>query len=147
MPLPDQDSAAGHSFALEVDGTVIPQITEVSGLRLGQDVVEFKSSASDGEYVVRTLPGRPREGELTVVRPRDGGDSFESWIADVRAGRGAGGGSAAAVLVLDAEGTPVKRYKLLGATPKHLEVSTITSGGTGVLTEKLVLTYEAVEVE
>ncbi|GAA3731587.1 phage tail protein [Plantactinospora mayteni] len=147
MPLPEHDVAVGHSFALDLDGTVISQITEVSGLRLGQDVVEFKSNTPDGKYVIHTVPGRPHDGELTLVRPRRDGNSFEGWIADIRAGQGGEGGSAAAVLVLDATGTPVKRYRLVGVSPKRLEVSTITSGGTGVLTEKLVLTYEAVEVE
>ncbi|MGI5152586.1 phage tail protein [Plantactinospora sp. CA-294935] len=147
MPLPEHDASVGHSFALDVDGTVISEITELSGLRLGQDVVEFRSTTSDGGYVVRPVPGRPRGGELTLVRPQRGGNSFEGWIADVRATRGGGGGSAAAVVVFDADGTPIKRYRLVAATPKHLEVSTITGGDTGVLTEKLVLTYEAVEVE
>ncbi|GIG91572.1 phage tail protein [Plantactinospora endophytica] len=148
MPLPDHDTSVGHSFALEVDGIVITQITEVSGLRVGQDVIEFKSTTPDGQYVVQTVPGRPDAGELTLVRPQRGGNSFEAWIADVRAGGGGGGGSAAAVVLFDADGTPIKRYKLVAAAPKHLEVSTITSGDdAGVLTEKLVLTYEAVEVE
>ena len=43
MPLPDFDSAVGHSFGLEVDSIIIRQITEVSGLKMEQDVIEYKS--------------------------------------------------------------------------------------------------------
>ena len=42
MPLPDFDSSVGHSFGLEFDGVVIKQISEVSGLKLEQDVIELK---------------------------------------------------------------------------------------------------------
>ena len=42
MAPPDLDSSVGHSFGLEFDGVVIKQISEVSGLKIDQDVVEFK---------------------------------------------------------------------------------------------------------
>ena len=42
MALPDVDSSVGRSFGLEFDGVVIKQIAEVSGLKIDQDVVEFK---------------------------------------------------------------------------------------------------------
>ena len=41
MALPDLDSSVGHSFGLEFDGITIKSITEVSGLKMEQDVVEL----------------------------------------------------------------------------------------------------------
>jgi len=54
MALPDLDSSVGHSFGLEFDGVVIKQITEVSGLRIDQDVVEFKQDTDSGKRSVNS---------------------------------------------------------------------------------------------
>ncbi len=47
----------------------------------------------------------------------------------------------------DYEGTALKRYKLTNAWPKSLEIGSLKAGDTSVLTEKLVVTYEQMEVE
>ena len=85
MALPDLDSSVGHSFGLEVDGVVIKQISEVSGLKMEQDVIELKQNTSDGKYVIKKLPGRPKAGELTLtvdgvdhVVPTGASASFEA---------------------------------------------------------------------
>ncbi len=44
------DRAVGHSFGLEFDGITIKAITEVSGLKIEQDVVEYKENGPDGKY-------------------------------------------------------------------------------------------------
>ena len=52
-----------------------------------------------------------------------------------------------AIIVFDYEGTALKRYKLTNAWPKSLEIGSLKAGDTSVLTEKLVVTYERLEVE
>ena len=47
----------------------------------------------------------------------------------------------------DYEGNALKRYKLTNAWPKSLELGAMKSGDTNLLTEKLTLTYEALEPE
>ena len=126
MALPDLDSSVGHSFGLEVDGVVIKQISEVSGLKMEQDVIELKQNTPDGKYMIKKLPGRPKAGEITLTRGLTGDQSFEKY---------------------DYEGLPLKRYKLTNAWPKSLEISSLKAGDTSVLTEKLVVTYEQMEVE
>ena len=68
MALPDLNSAVGHSFGLEFDGITIKSITEVSGLKIEQDVVELKQNGPDGKYDIKKLPGRPKAGECTLTR-------------------------------------------------------------------------------
>ena len=65
-------------------------------------------------------------------------DSQFGKMADVRKG--------GAIVVYDYEGQAVKRYKLTNAWPKSLEIGSLKAGDTSVLTEKLVLTYERLEV-
>jgi phage tail-like protein len=147
MPLPDMDASVGHSFGLEVDGVVIKQISEVTGLKLEQDVIELKENTSDGKYLIKKLPGRPKAGEVTFTRGLTSDQSFERWVKDSQFGKMADARKGGSVIVYDFEGTAIKRYKLTNAWPKSLEIGSLKAGDTSVLTEKLVVTYEQMEVE
>ncbi len=147
MALPDLDTSVGHSFGIEIDGVVIKQIQEVSGLKLEQDVIELKQNTADGKYVIKKLPGRFKAGEITLTRGLTADNSFEKWVQDSRFGKMTAARKGGAVIVYDFEGSAIKRYKLKNAWPKSLEINTLKAGDTSVLTEKLVVTYEGLEVE
>ena len=147
MALPDLDKAVGHSFGLEIDGVQIKQISEVSGLKMEQDVIELKQNTVDGKYVIKKLPGRPKAGEVTLTRGLTEDNSFEKWVKDAHFGKMATARKGGAIIVYDYEGTALKRYKLTNAWPKSLELSSLKAGDTNLLTEKLVVTYEALEPE
>ncbi|WP_018350220.1 phage tail protein [Longispora albida] len=148
MALPDFDSSVGHSFGLEVDGVMIKQINEVSGLKFEQDVIELKTNMSaDGKYMIKKLPGRPKAGEITVTRGLTDSNSFEKWMKDARFGKMSDARKTAAVIIFDYEGSAIKRYNLVGAWLKSLEIGSLKAGDTSVLTEKAVITYEELTVE
>ena len=145
MALPDLDSSVGYSFGLEFDGVVINQITEVSGLKIDQDVVEFKQDTDSGRFIVRKLPGRPKAGELTLTRGLTHDSSFEDWIRDSRFGKVPDARKGGAIIVFDYEGAAVKRYKLIDARLKTLGRGTRKVGDTNIFTEKLTLTHQGCE--
>lgn len=147
MPLPDFDSSVGHSFGLEFDGVMIKQISEVSGLKFDQDVIELKQNTHDGKYVIKKLPGRPKAGEVTLTRGLTDDRSFSDWIQKSHFGKMADARKGGAIIVFDFEGQAIKRYKLANAWPKTLELGALKAGDTNVLTEKLTVTYEQIEVE
>ncbi|MFG1804905.1 phage tail protein [Streptomyces sp. NPDC049040] len=146
MALPDLDTSVGHSFGLEFDGVVIKQITEVTGLKMEQDVIELKQNTNDGKYVIKKLPGRPKAGEVTLTRGLTSDQSFEKWIKDSRFGKMGDSRKGGAIIVFDYEGNAIKRYTLVNAWPKSLEIGSLKAGDTSVLTEKVVLTYESMDV-
>ena len=147
MPLPDFDSSVGHSFGLEFDGVMIKQISEVSGLKFEQDVIELKQNTNDGKYVIKKLPGRPKAGEITLTRGLTDDRSFQEWVKKSQFGQMPDSRKGGAVVVYDFQGSPIKRYKLTNAWPKTLEIGALKAGDTSVLTEKLTITYEQIEVE
>jgi phage tail-like protein len=147
MPLPMDDSSVGHSFGLEVDGVQIKHINEVSGLKMEQDVIELKQNTPDGKYFIKKLPGRPKAGEVTLTRGLTGDTSFEKWMKAARFGKMAEARKGGAIIVYDYEGQAIKRYKLTNAWAKSLEIGSLKAGDTSVLTEKVVVVYEAMEVE
>jgi phage tail-like protein len=72
--------------------------------------------------------------------------SFEQWIKDSHLGKMDTARKGGAIIVFDFEGNPIKRYVLTGAWAKSLEIGSLKAGDTSVLTEKLVVTYEDLEV-
>ena len=147
MALPELDTSVGHSFAAEYDGVMVKAIQEVSGLKMEQDVVELKQNGPDGKYVIKKLPGRWKAGEVTLTRGLTADNSFEKWVKDSQFGKMSDARKGGAVIVFDYEGNAIKRYKLTNAWPKSLEIGSLKAGDTSVLTEKLVVTYERLEVE
>ena len=146
MGLEDYDSSVGHSFGLEFDGIQIRSITEISGLKMEQDVIELKENGPDGKYFIKKLPGRWKASEITLTRGLTGDSGFDQWIKDSQFGKMAAVRKGGTIIVYDFEGAEIKRYKLTGAWPKSLEISTFKAGDTNVCTEKLVLTCERLEV-
>ena len=147
MALPDLDGAVGHSFGLEIDGIVIKHIQEVSGLKMEQDVIEMKANSTDGKYINKKLPGRPKAGEVTLTRALTADNNFEKWIKSSHFGKMTEARKGGSVIVYDYEGAAIKRYKLTNCWAKSLELGTLKAGDTSVVTEKLVLTYEALQPE
>jgi phage tail-like protein len=147
MALPDFDSSVGHSFGLEFDGVVIKSITEVSGLKMEQDVIELKQNGPDGKYMIKKQPGRWKAPEITLTRGLTSDNSFEKWVKDAQFGKMGDARKGGAIIVYDYEGQAMKRYKLTNAWPKSLEIGALKAGDTSVLTEKIVITCERLEVE
>jgi phage tail-like protein len=147
MALPDFDSSVGHSFGFEFDGVMIKQVSEVSGLKFEQDVIELKENTKDGKYIIKKLPGRWKPGEITLTRGLTGDNSFEKWIQSSQFGKMSEARKGGSIIVYDFEGVAIKRYKLTNAWPKGLEIGSLKAGDTSVLTEKLSVTYEAIEAE
>lgn len=147
MALPDMDAGVGHSFGLEFDSIIIKQIQEVAGLKIEQDVIELKENTPDGKYVIKKLPGRPKAGEVTLTRGLTADTSFSQWVQTSRIGNMGDARKGGAIIVFDYLGVPIRRYKLTNAWPKSMEIGSMKAGDTSVLTEKLTLTYEEIEVE
>ena len=147
MALPERNSAVGHSFGLEFDGITIKSITEISGLKMEQDVVELKENGPDGKYVIHRLPGKPKAPDVTLTRGLSEDQSFEKWVKDSHFGKMGNVRKGGAIIVYDYEGNAIKRYKLTNAWPKSLEIGSLKAGDTSYLQEKLVLTCEMIEVE
>src|SRR6478672_360731 len=107
MALADMDTSVGHSFGLEVDGVVIKQISEVSGLKMEQDVIELKQNTPDGKYVIKKLPGRPKAGEVTLTRGLTADTSFDDWAHSSQFGQMPNARKGGAIIVFDYEGAPI----------------------------------------
>ena len=146
MALADFDSAVGASFGIEVDGQMVKQISEITGLKLEQTVVELKENTADGKYINRFLPGRPKPCKITLTRAMTGSTTFQDWIKDSRLGDMGKVRKGASIIVFDYQGEEIRRYNLVDVWPESLEIGALKSGAGETLTEKLVINCAEVEV-
>jgi phage tail-like protein len=143
----EYDVSIAHSFGLEVDGIQIKHITEVSGLKLEQDVVEVHHQTADGKPILVKMPGLPKAGEVTLTRGLTADASFDQWVKDSRFGQADKIRKGGSIIMYDLYGSVVKRYKLTNAWPKSIEINTLKAGDNSIVTEKLVVVFENMEAE
>ena len=146
MALPQGGSSNGCSFGLEFDGITIKAITEVTGLKMEQEVVTYKQNTPDGKFQIVNQPGPYKNPEITLTRGLTEDNSFEQWIKNSRLGKMTDVRKNGAIKVYDYEGKPIKSYNLVNVWPKSLEIGSLKAGDTSYLSEKLVLTCEGIEV-
>lgn len=140
------DAALGASFGLAVDGGyTVKGIKDVSGLKQEYDMVEVKTQTSDGLYVLKKIPGRPKPVTVTVTRPLTEDDNFEKWMKDVGAGKVPR--KDVTITVYDTNAAPVKRYIVKNAQPSSLEVTQMAAGANNVVDEKITLQGESLVIE
>jgi phage tail-like protein len=146
MPLPDSDGSVGHSFGLEFGGIAIKNVTQISGLKMEQDVIELEQNTPDGGYSIKKVSGRWKAGECTLTRGLTEDNSFEKWIKESHQATADQVGRPGVMTVFDSKGRPIKRYAIVNAWPRSLEIGALKAGDTTVLVELLVLAYDRLEV-
>lgn len=136
------DAGRAHVLQLVLDGTVVPGVVALSGLGVDREVIEYREG-NDRTGGTRRLPGRLQGGDAVVTRALTTDPTFEAWV------RGPGPDGAAVarrevrVHFFDRHGSPVRRYRLVGAWPRRLELAGSTEPGAGGLLEHLTISYDA----
>ncbi len=82
------DPLVANHFFLEVDGEVISQLSEVSGLDVELEVTDIQQQLPSGQYSQRKTFSKPKwTGEISVKRlaPDDAtSDSLWKWFNTIR---------------------------------------------------------------
>jgi phage tail-like protein len=146
MALPDDDTAVGHSFGLEIDGVAVRTIHEVSGIMTEPDVAEPERTTGPPAATKKKVPGRAKWGEITLTRGLTADASFVNWFNGAHSGAMADARKHGAITVYDYDGQPIVTYTLINMWPKKY-VMNLKASDTSVLTETLLVTYEALETD
>jgi phage tail-like protein len=142
----EYDTGVGWSFGLEIDGIEIKDIQEVDGLKLESDEIELKANTLDGKYVNKRLPGRKKAGELTFTRGITSDKTWFTWIDHVFKGDIMAARKHGVVKIYNYKGELAQEFKFINGWPKSVEVSTLKAGDTSVVTEKLTMVHEGLEL-
>ena len=145
MPLPSMDIAAGYHFTVKIDGVQIPEVIEVSGIKLEVDKLEYKQQTIDGKYVARQVMGRQKTGEFNVTRGLTDSKTITDWLKNVFQGQLGPSRKTAEVTIMDYAGAPIKSFNFTNCWVKTVEISSLKAGSTEPATEKFTVCYDSVE--
>lgn len=66
MPRRDFDPLGNYNFMVEIDGSAVANFSEVSGLEIETEVIEYRSGNDISR--VRKIPGLHKAGDITLKR-------------------------------------------------------------------------------
>ncbi|MER5533383.1 phage tail protein [Streptomyces mirabilis] len=141
-------NSLSSTFAIELGKLQVETVQSVSGLELGQDVVEVRQVSSTGEPIVGKQPGSRQSGEITITRGRYKSAAFTDWIkatlnnADLNGAR-----QDVAIALKDAKEQTVRRIHLSNAWASRWEGPSLGASASGPAIEQVTITYEDITVE
>ncbi|MFG2286260.1 phage tail protein [Streptomyces sp. NPDC048595] len=141
------DALTSHTFTIELGTFQVETLKDVSGLTVGQDVVEIRQVSPTGELIVRKQPGVRQAGEVTLTRGMDKSTAFTDWIRTSLQGDLDGARQNVTIAVSDAAEQPVRRFHLVNAWASSWTGPDLDATASGPATETVTLTYEDISVE
>ncbi|NRB36689.1 MAG: phage tail protein [Rhodobacteraceae bacterium] len=128
------------NFLLEIDGITAAGFTEVSGITMESDVIEYREG-SDATHV-RKMPGLSKYGNITLKRGFTDNTELWDWRKTVIDGQTER--KDAAIILLNEAREPAIRWEIRNAFPAKLEGATLNATANETAIESMELAVEAV---
>jgi len=143
--MPNQNDPFGaFNFLVEIDGITAAAFTEVSGLEVDVDVIEYREG-SDASLGVRKLPGLVKYSNIVLKRGLTADHSLWDWIKSVI--DGAVQRKNMSILLLDDQRQPVLRWNIRRAWPRKWTGPALNAKTSEVAIESLEIAHEGLELE
>jgi len=143
MPI-GEDALAGYSFSVEIDGVMVAQFKEVSGLSAEIQTIEHRENTVKGLPVLKKLPGAQKWGDLSLKRGRTDSTALWDWIKQVQTGDIDGARKNGSVVLYDYKHGEVSRFNFQNGWPSKVSLGSLQAGGNDVLVEECTITHEGV---
>ena len=134
----------GFNFLVEIDGVTAAGFSEVSGLSVEIEVINYRNG-NEKTNNARKLPGLHKTGNVTLKRGIIGELALFEWLRataqgtlDVRN---------ISIVLLDEVHTPVMRWMLQRAWPSKWEAAAFKASANEIAIEALPLACERIEIE
>src|SRR5207245_6856166 len=128
------DAFAARNFAIEVDGTMIAQFTELSGLTSEMDVTELKENGPDGKLIIKKIPGAHKTPTLTLKRAKNVSMELYKWHKAALDGKVKEARKNGSVILYDYQAGEIARWNFMNAWPPKLSTASLTAGSNAVAT-------------
>lgn len=148
------DPLVVNHFFLEIDGEVIAQLTEVSGLDLELEATDIQQQLSTGQYAQRKAFSKPKwTGEITVKRlaPLDATqDPLWKWFESIR-NKGMSISSLdqqrknGSIVIYDSTLKEISRWNFFNVWPSKISSDSFTVSGNDPLSESWTIQHEKLD--
>ena len=149
-----EDPLVVNHFFLEIDGEVISQLSEVNGLDVELEVIDFQQQMPNGQYAQRKAFSKPKwTGELTVKRlaPLDATqDAIWKWFENIRK-KGMSITSLdserknGSVVIYDSALAEIARWNFMNAWPSKISTDSFNVSGNDPVSESITIQYEQLD--
>jgi phage tail-like protein len=138
---PRPDPYRSFNFIVHLDGVVLGGFSEVSGLSVEMNAVDYRAG-SDTARSARRIPGQHKAGRLTLQRGAVDGAAFKQWQS-----AGAAARRRVTLVLYDEAHRAVRRWHLTSAWISKFTGPALKASGNDVAIESLELTHEGLATE
>jgi phage tail-like protein len=142
-PTTRTDACPAFNFLVEIDGIGKGLFSEVSGVDVTIEVIEYRTGESK-ESTVRKLPGLSKYSNITLKRGLTSDLSLWNWILTVIQGNVRR--AAVSITLLDESRNPVLIWRLSNAWPCKWEGPPLNGKTSEVAIETLEICHEGLEL-
>ena len=139
------DPFGGFNFRVEIDGLADAGFSQVSGLGMTIDTIEYRNGNDPGNSPHK-IAGLTRYGNVTLKRGLVESLALYEWTRAI-----ADGASDAVrnvvIVLLDAQGQPVRQWRLSRARIVSHVSGPLDAASSAVAVEEIVLAHERLEIE
>lgn len=140
-----QDALGAYNFGCEIDGVLIAQFKEASGLSTEIKVIEHEEVLASGQPIIKMIPG-PRKWEAIVLkRGKTEDHGWWEWIDSVHSGDITSARRNGSIILFAYDRTERARYNFLNAWPSKVNISGLKADGAEVIIEEVTLVHEGLE--
>lgn len=138
----NKDPLVSAWFGIEFQGQIVGAFRECSGLGSENEVVEYKASGPNGEYIIKKVPGRMQWQNITLKRGiTDAMDMWE-WRKLVEQGKVDEARKNGSIVMFDQSGRENARWDFEAAWPSKITGPDANADSNEVAIEELEITHE-----
>ncbi len=140
-PIPDPYLVS--NFRVEIDNIPSATFSEVLGLDLSIDIVDYRTGNSV-PLAPEKLPGLARYGNITLKRGLTQNADLWNWVKNILAG--VSDKRNMSIVLQDAQHNDVIRWNVRNAWPCRWSGPTLNAGSSDVAIETLEIAHEGIEL-
>jgi phage tail-like protein len=140
-----EDALGSYNFQIEIDGVVMAQFKEVSGLSTEIKVIEHEEVMTGGKSIIKKIPGPRKWGDITLKRGKTEDNGWFEWINDVHNGDISKSRRNGSIVIYDYALGEKARYNFINAWPSKVNISGLKAGGSEIVVEEVTLVHEGLE--
>jgi len=140
------DAIGNYAYQVDVDGVVLAQFKEASGLGTEVSVIEQIENKPGGIPVTLKLPGIAKWSDITLKRGVSDDPGWWEWIKQVQEGKIDAARRNASIVLFSYERGEKLRFNLQGCWPSKLSLSALQAGGTEIAMEEVTIVHQGLEI-